>query len=67
MSSPEPSDVGSLLQALEGHIGVVEGTGEAFSQDCGKRFAEGLAADLGRLSHDIDWYGAEGRTSRRPG
>lgn len=45
MPMSTPKNVVSLLQTLEGHIGVVEGTGEAFSQDCGKRFAEGLAAD----------------------
>ena len=45
--SPERADPGpkSLLDSLAGHIGVVAGTGEAFSQDCGRRFAEGLAAD----------------------
>lgn len=44
----EPQPAGppgrSLLDFLEGYIGTVEGTGEAFSQDCGRRFAEGLAA-----------------------
>lgn len=38
------SNNGSLLDTLAGHIGVVEGTGEAFSQDCGRKFADGLAA-----------------------
>lgn len=33
----------SLLDTLKGHIGVVSGTGKAFSQRCGETFAEGLA------------------------
>ncbi len=33
----------SLLDTLKGHIGVVAGTGEAYSQNCGEKFAEGLA------------------------
>jgi hypothetical protein len=45
--SPEHLDPGpkSLLDSLAGHVGVVAGTDEAFSLDCGRRFAEGLAAD----------------------
>lgn len=48
---PETSAAGpgSLLDTLAGHIGTVAGTGEAFSQDCGRRFAEGLAAGRGFL------------------
>lgn len=44
---PDPPVVppgGTMLDFLAGYIGVVEGTGEAFSQDCGRRFAEDLAA-----------------------
>jgi hypothetical protein len=35
----------NLLEFLEGYVGTVDGPTEALSQDCGKRFAEGLAAD----------------------
>jgi hypothetical protein len=34
----------SLYDFLSGYIGTVEGTGEALSEDCGRRFAEGLVA-----------------------
>ncbi len=33
----------SLLDFLGPRVGSVEGTGEAFSQDTGRRFADGLA------------------------
>jgi hypothetical protein len=36
---------GSLLEFLGPRVGSVAGTGEAFSQDTGRRFADGLAAD----------------------
>jgi len=42
------SEGGSLLDTLAGHIGVVSGTGEPFSQDCGRKLAEGLAAEAAR-------------------
>jgi hypothetical protein len=32
-----------LFDFLSGHIGVVEGTGEPYSEKCGERFAEGIA------------------------
>jgi hypothetical protein len=35
----------NLLEFLEGYVGTVDGPTEALSQDCGKHFAEGLAAD----------------------
>jgi len=50
-----PSDTSSgeasLFDFLSGYIGTVEGTGEALSENCGQRFAEGLAAkhEQGRL------------------
>ena len=34
----------TLLDFLDGYVGTVAGTGEAFSQDCGQRFADDLAA-----------------------
>jgi hypothetical protein len=34
----------SLLDFLAGHVGTVEGSAEPFSQDCGHRFADGLAS-----------------------
>lgn len=34
----------SLYDCLVGHVGVVEGSTEALSEDCGRRFADGLAA-----------------------
>ncbi len=34
----------SLLDTLKGHIGIVAGTGEAFSQNCGEKYAEGLVS-----------------------
>ncbi len=33
----------TLFDFLAGHIGTVAGSMEAFSDDCGQRFAEGLA------------------------
>jgi hypothetical protein len=45
---PTSTGAGSLLDTLAGHVGTVAGTGEAFSQDCGRRFAEGLA--VGRVA-----------------
>ena len=40
----QPTERGSLLTLLGDVVGSVAGTGEAFSQDCGRRFSEGLAA-----------------------
>lgn len=41
---PPASSGRTLLDFLEGYIGTVAGSTEPFSQDCGRRFAEGLAA-----------------------
>ena len=35
---------GSLLDFLGSHVGAVAGSAEPLSQDCGKAFADGLAA-----------------------
>jgi hypothetical protein len=40
LSPPPP---GSLLEFLGDRVGAVAGTGEAFSQDGGRRFTDGLA------------------------
>ena len=38
-----PEDKGpSLFDFLSGHIGVIDGTTEALSENCGQRFSEGL-------------------------
>jgi hypothetical protein len=43
-ASEEPTSEGAtLFDFLAGHIGTVEGSTEAFSDNCGQRFAEGLA------------------------
>ena len=34
---------GTLFDFLVGYIGTVAGAAEAYSEDCGQRFAEGLA------------------------
>ena len=40
----EPSDdATTLFDFLDGFIGTVEGATEAFSENCGQRFAEGMA------------------------
>ncbi len=38
--APAPGQ--TMYDFLKDYIGVVEGSGEAFSEDCGRRFAEGL-------------------------
>ncbi len=47
-SASEPSEAveegKSLYDFLAGHVGVVEGSTEALSEDCGRRFADGLVA-----------------------
>ena len=43
---PTHAAAGSLLDFLAGHIGNVAGSSEPFSQDCGRKFADGLAAGL---------------------
>ncbi len=43
---PPPALPGeTMLDYLKDYIGSVDGSGEAYSQDCGKRFADGLDAD----------------------
>lgn len=44
VAAPIPP-AGSLLEYLGARVGSVAGTGEAFSQDTGRRFADGLAED----------------------
>jgi hypothetical protein len=41
-TSGEP-EAASLYDFLAGHIGTVAGSTEALSENCGQRFAEGLA------------------------
>jgi hypothetical protein len=43
-SSESYTDEATLFDFLSGHVGTVEGTGEALSENCGRRFAEGMAA-----------------------
>ncbi len=38
-----PGDATTLFDFLDGYIGTVEGSTEAFSENCGQRFAEGMA------------------------
>ena len=40
-SGPSAPDE-TLFDFLSGHIGKVDGTTEAWSEDCGQRFADGL-------------------------
>jgi hypothetical protein len=37
--------VGTMADFFRGYVGVVDGTTEPLSQDCSRRFADGLAAD----------------------
>ena len=39
----EPGEGETLFDFLSGHIGTVSGTTEALSENCGERFAQGLA------------------------
>ena len=41
-TSDQPSAGQTLFEFLTGHIGRVNGTSEALSENCGQRFAEGL-------------------------
>jgi hypothetical protein len=46
--APPPTDHGAgghgtLFDFLAGYIGTVAGAAEPYSEDCGRRFAEGLA------------------------
>lgn len=42
-ASDEPSgDAATLFDLLADSIGTVEGSSEAFSENCGQRFAEGM-------------------------
>jgi len=39
-----PTSSRSLLDFLSGYVGTVAGSSEPFSQDCGRKFADGLAS-----------------------
>lgn len=41
----EAETEGSLYDLLKDHIGMVGGSSEPWSIDCGRKFADGLAAD----------------------
>ena len=41
---PAPEGYGTLRDFLAGYVGTVEGSGEPFSQDCGKKFGDDLVA-----------------------
>jgi hypothetical protein len=46
--TPTPSEEhpgSTLADFLDGYMGLVEGSTEAFSENCGERFAEGLAEE----------------------
>lgn len=50
--APQPDEAapgGSLFDFLGGHIGAVVGTAEPLSEDCGRRFAEGMAERQSRV------------------
>jgi hypothetical protein len=36
-------DGGTLFDFLSGYVGTVDGAAEPYSEDCGRRFADGLA------------------------
>ena len=42
VEEPKALTTRTLYDDLADFIGIVEGTGEAFSENCGERFAEGL-------------------------
>ena len=42
--TPLPTE-GTLLDFLTGYVGTVAGSSEPFSQDCGKKFADGLRTE----------------------
>ena len=49
--TPTPSEEHAgptLADFLEGYVGLVEGSTEAFSEHCGERFANGLAEERSR-------------------
>ena len=50
-SDKPPDDATTLFDFLAGYIGTVNGSTEAFSENCGQRFAEGLIEkqERGRL------------------
>lgn len=39
---PEAATERTLFDRLAGHIGIVEGTGEAWSENCDEKFTDGL-------------------------
>jgi hypothetical protein len=43
VSGELPGDAITLFDFLDVYIGTVEGSTEAFSENCGQRFAEGMA------------------------
>lgn len=47
-SEPIAPPAGSLYDFLKNHIGVIDGPREAFSDDTGRRFADGLVEDSQR-------------------
>lgn len=50
-ASSQPATAGSLFDFLSGYVGRVNGISEALSENCGQRFADGLAEEYqqGRL------------------
>jgi len=38
----ESENAKSLYDFLADHVGVIQGSGDAFSENCGQRFADGL-------------------------
>ncbi len=46
--TPTPAPAGTLYDFLAGYLGTVAGTAERLSEDCGRRFSEGLAAEQPR-------------------
>jgi len=50
-SEVDDADEGSAADLFAGRIGLIQGASEAFSQDCGERFAEYVAEkhQAGRL------------------
>ena len=41
-SAETPGSADSLFDFLSGYVGTVSGTSEALSENCGRRFADGL-------------------------
>ena len=50
--APQPNEAtpaDTLFDFLAGHLGAIAGTAEPLSEDCGHRFAEGLAEKQQRV------------------